>query len=95
MPRLQATTDGTETVIVATLYQRPALIKNTKVTSDYIVVSLPLVKGQLGGKVVKVAEKIKVELGTNDAAKARARALATPGSTILARDGKRYRAVPK
>ena len=94
MPRLQATTDGTETVIVATLYQRPALIKNTKVTSDYIVVSLPLVKGQLGGKVVKVAEKIKVELGTNDAARPE-HVPGTPGSTILARDGKRYRAVPK
>ncbi len=95
MPRLQATTDGTETVIVATLYQRPALIKSTKLTSDYLVVSLPLVKGRLGGQVVKVAEKIKVELGTNDATKARERALATPGSTILARDGKRYRAVAK
>lgn len=95
MPRLQATTDGTETVIVATLYQRPALIKSTKLTSDYLVVSLPLVKGRLGGQVVKVAEKIKVELGTNDATKARAKALATPGSTILARDGKRYLAVAK
>ncbi len=95
MPRLQATTDGTETVIVATLYQRPALIKNTKVTSDYIVVSLPTVKGRLGGQVVRVAEKIKVELGTNDATKARQKALATPGATILARSGKSYRAVPK
>jgi hypothetical protein len=95
MPRLQATTDGTNTVIVATLYQRPALIKETKLASDYLVVTLPIVKGRLGGQVVKVAEKIKVELGTNDAAKARARALATPGSTILARDGKRYRAVAK
>ena len=62
MPRLQATTDGTETVIVATLYQRPALIKSTKLTSDYLVVSLPLVKGRLGGQVVKVAEKIKAAL---------------------------------
>ena len=94
MPRLTATTDGATTVIVASLYTRATLIKETKLVSDYLVVSLPIVKGRLDGKVVASAEKIKVELGTSDAVKARAKALAT-GGVVLARKGRKYEPVPK
>lgn len=93
MPLLQGRVTGNETVVIATLYRRPALIKRTKLTSDFLVIDVSQDKAlDDKGRTVVVADKLKVVTGTKTIEAAREARSRHPKAVVLKRHGNTYEA---